>query len=225
MPSLSTRAWCACILHALQGLSDVDLNAAIISDSWYQCLRSGFSGSNLGWDVERGNGWPSVAVHQKVVQCSRRHHTLQFTYMSHRSQLVCIAEDTRKWYPVFRSPLHFPRRPFSAGAPTSRGRFPEGDPRPFFCGWPECGPARGAGCRPLWLDDRPLFAEGRRCSSTIDVAFHRAFPHKKQMCAGGDGGRERGACTNALFVGFFSHAAGNNSLRFGQECGTRVSVR
>ena len=33
---------------------------------------------------------------------SRRHHTLQFTFMSHRSQLVCVVDNPRKWCPVFR---------------------------------------------------------------------------------------------------------------------------
>ena len=36
---------------------------------------------------------------------SKRHHTLQFTFMSHRSQLVCVVENPRKRCPVFRSKL------------------------------------------------------------------------------------------------------------------------
>ena len=44
---------------------------------------------------------------------SRRHHTLQFTHMSHRSQLVALWKTLRKWCPVFHSlpsplpPSHF----------------------------------------------------------------------------------------------------------------------
>ena len=33
---------------------------------------------------------------------SRRRHTLQFTFMSHQSQLACVVEEPRKWCPVFR---------------------------------------------------------------------------------------------------------------------------
>ena len=31
------------------------------------------------------------------------HHTCNFTFMSHRSQLVCVVENPGKWCPLFRS--------------------------------------------------------------------------------------------------------------------------
>ena len=37
----------------------------------------------------------------QAIDRSRRHHTLQFTHMSHRSYLVVLWKTLRKWCPVF----------------------------------------------------------------------------------------------------------------------------
>ena len=41
-----------------------------------------------------------TSQHQ-AIDCSRRHHTLQFTRMSHRSCFVVLWKTLRKWCPVF----------------------------------------------------------------------------------------------------------------------------
>ena len=38
-----------------------------------------------------------IRTSQAAMDCSRRHHTLQFTFMSHRSKLVRVVENPWKW--------------------------------------------------------------------------------------------------------------------------------
>ena len=120
-----------------------------------------------------------------VVACafmdhSRRHRTLQFTFMSHRSKLVCVVENLRKWCPVFRyfssrptAMFIVPRlvsKPTTTSAPALRTSYPQLSSE--INGLMSEPHASSSDLREAMLSSS-LSSPGRVASSSARAAFHK----------------------------------------------------